>query len=436
MPVSGASSALPNRPAVPPPAAPRAGARTCACPVVSATHTTRTAERSGPENARSCTISLIDAPVAAMISASRARPPGRSLIVTVNRQSRPSATRPTSMMRPSADESMLPPASTSTTRLPLSMSSRPARNAASGAAPAPSTTLFSSSIRRRMASAIVASSTVTTRSTTRFTIANGASPSLPTARPSASVCDSATVVGRAVGERRGEARRALRLDADDRHARRLRLDGRADPRDEAAAADRHDDRFDVGRLLEDLEPHRALAGDHVGVVERVDEREAVARGDFAGVRARLGQVGAVQDDVGAELAAVGHLDQRREHRHHDGRGNAEQLRVIGDALRVIAGGRGDHAALALLGRQLQQRVARAALLEAAGALQVVELAVDVRAGELRQRDRLDARRVVDAAGDAFPGGFDVGERDHRSVALERAARSRAWRRRARGGTRP
>ena len=39
------------------------------------------------------------------------------------------------MTRPSADESMLPPASTSTTRLPLSMSSRPARNAASGAAP-------------------------------------------------------------------------------------------------------------------------------------------------------------------------------------------------------------------------------------------------------------------------------------------------------------
>ena len=90
---------------------------------------------------------------------------------------------------------MLPPASTSTTRLPLSMSSRPARNAASGAAPAPSTTLFSSSIRRRIASAIVASSTVTTRSTTRFTIANGASPSLPTASPSASVCDSVTVVG-------------------------------------------------------------------------------------------------------------------------------------------------------------------------------------------------------------------------------------------------
>ena len=48
--------------------------------------------------------------------------------------------------------------------------------------------------------------------------------------------------------------------------------------------------------------HRALAGDHVGVVERMDEREAVARGDLSGVRARLGQVGAVQDDVARRAA--------------------------------------------------------------------------------------------------------------------------------------
>ena len=109
------------------------------------------------------------------------------------------------------------------------------------------------------------------------------------------------------------------LDADDLDVGRLRLDHRADAGDQAAAADRHDDRFDVGRLLEDLERHRALARDHVRVVERMDEREAVALGELAGVRARLGQVGAVQDDVRAELAAVGDLDQRGELRHHDGR---------------------------------------------------------------------------------------------------------------------
>ena len=83
------------------------------------------------------------------------------------------------------------------------------------------------------------------------------------------------------------------------------------------------------------------------VVERMDERQPVARGELLGFGARLGQVGAVQHDAGAELAAVGHLDQRRELRHHHGHRDAEQAAVVGDALRVIAGGRGDHAALAL-----------------------------------------------------------------------------------------
>ena len=60
------------------------------------------------------------------------------------------------------------------------------------------------------------------------------------------------------------------------------------------------------------------------------------------------QVGAVQHDVGAELAAIGDLDERREARHHDRHRDAEQAAVVGDALRVVAGGGRDHAALALL----------------------------------------------------------------------------------------
>ena len=72
-----------------------------------------------------------------------------------------------------------------------------------------------------------------------------------------------------------------------------RIDG-ADAGEQAAAADGHDDRVDVGRLLEDLERHRALAGHHVGVVERMDEREPVALRELPACAARLGQVGAVQ----------------------------------------------------------------------------------------------------------------------------------------------
>ncbi len=147
----------------------------------------------------------------------------------------------------------------------------------------------------------------------------------------------------------GEARRTLRLDPDDRDLLRPGLDRRADSRDEAAAADRNHDGFDVGRLFEDFESHRALARDHVDVVEWVDERETVARGDVAGVHARLGQIRSVQHDAGAELPAVGDLDQCREYGHYDGGRNAEETRVIGDTLRVVSGRRGDHAALALFG---------------------------------------------------------------------------------------
>jgi hypothetical protein len=225
-------------------------------------------------------------------------------------------------------------------------------------------------------------------------------------------------------ERLGEARRAVRLHATIFTPGAFALTAVPIPAIRPPPPTGTTMASDVGRLLEDLESHGALAGDHVDVVERMDEREALARGDFTGMRARLGQVRAVQDDLGAELAAVGHLDQRRENGHHDGRGNAEELRVIGDSLRVIAGGRGDHAASSLLRRQLQQGVARAALLEAAGALQVIELAVDMRAGELRQRNRFDARRVIDATGDAVAGSLDVGERHHAKRGLEGQRNSR------------
>jgi hypothetical protein len=47
-------------------------------------------------------------------------------------------------------------------------------------------------------------------------------------------------------------------------------DGRA-ARDQPAAADRHDQRVDRGHVLEHLQRDRALAGDDVRIVERVDE---------------------------------------------------------------------------------------------------------------------------------------------------------------------
>ena len=48
---------------------------------------------------------------------------------------------------------------------------------------------------------------------------------------------------------------------------------RATPGEQAAAADRHDDRIEIRHLLDDLESHRALAGDDGRIVVAVDVGE-------------------------------------------------------------------------------------------------------------------------------------------------------------------
>ena len=83
--------------------------------------------------------------------------------------------------------------------------------------------------------------------------------------------------------------------------------------------------------------------------------------------------------------------------------------MIGDGLRVIAGGLRRDAALSLLVGQRQQLVQRAALLERGGELQILEFEKDLAARELRQRRRMAHRRALDRAGDALRRGADVVE---------------------------
>ena len=90
------------------------------------------------------------------------------------------------MMRESMVTSMLPPESTSATRRPASPSGR-LSSAASGAAPAPSTTVFSISSRSRIALASSSSFTVTTSSAYRAARSKVTSPTRRTAMPSAIV---------------------------------------------------------------------------------------------------------------------------------------------------------------------------------------------------------------------------------------------------------
>ena len=81
--------------------------------------------------------------------------------------------------------------------------------------------------------------------------------------------------------------------------------------------------------------------------------------------------------------------------------------LVGERLGVIAGRGGDHAFLFCSAEKLREGVARAAFLEAAGALEIVELAINLHPGELAQRDRLRAGRFVNRALDAAGGFFDV-----------------------------
>ena len=182
----------------------------------------------------------------------------------------------------------------------------------------------------------------------RRTISNGISPISRTAMPSA-------IVGAADGD--GAAGQALRhggvgldLGAVDGDAGMQRGRGDEAAGEQAAAADGNDQRVEIGRILQHLQRHGALAGDDARIVVGMDEDQRLRRGQFVRVRRGLGQGFADQHDIGAPGRGAGHLGCRGEFRHHDGGGDAEQAGVAGDRLGVVAGRHGDHAAGALVRR--------------------------------------------------------------------------------------
>ena len=77
---------------------------------------------------------------------------------------------------------------------------------------------------------------------------------------------------RTEGERASGGGGRLRLGTPDPDLRIQRLDRAADAGDEPAAADGRDDGDRIGRIFQDLESHRAMAGDEIVIVERVYER--------------------------------------------------------------------------------------------------------------------------------------------------------------------
>ena len=70
--------------------------------------------------------------------------------------------------------------------------------------------------------------------------------------------------------------------------------------------------------------------------------------ELVAVRLRVGVAVAGEHDLGAERPHRVHLDLGRRLRHHDDRPQPELAGREGDALRVVAGARGDDAARALV----------------------------------------------------------------------------------------
>ena len=164
-----------------------------------------------------------------------------------------------------------------------------------------------------------------------------------------------------LAERAQHRRVPLRLHTDDLDVgpRVLRGDGHA--RDEAAAADRHDEHLEIGAGGEHLQRDRALTRDDRRVVERGNERRTGAGGELA----RASVVASVRvapwrttwaPRVSVRVIFVNGVTAG----HHDRRVDAEQPRVVRDALGVVAGRGGDDALGPLRRVEPEQEVARPA----------------------------------------------------------------------------
>ena len=150
---------------------------------------------------------------------------------------------------------------------------------------------------------------------------------------------------------------------------------------------------DVGHILRDLQPDGALAGDHVGVVERRDHRLAGLLGEFG--RSAEPLLDRHQFDGRAEVAGGLDLAGGGVVRDHDVRVDAERPCRVGDRLGVVAGRMRQHAAGPDVRVEPGDRGHRAADLERADRLQVLRLEPQPRPG--RGQQRACARRTAGSA---------------------------------------
>jgi hypothetical protein len=124
------------------------------------------------------------------------------------------------------------------------------------------------------------------------------------------------------------------------------------------------------------------------IVERMDEGKTHLGLQLACMSVGIVERFAFQYYIAAYALGLHHFHGWRGARHHDGDRHVQPRTVIGKPLRMVAGRRRDHAALALFVGQQQERVERTALLVGGSELVVLELQPDIRTNNLAERLRI------------------------------------------------
>ena len=145
------------------------------------------------------------------------------------------------------------------------------------------------------------------------------------------------------------------------------------PADQAAASDRYDDCIRAWLLLQNLEPQRTLAGNHMVIIEGMNQREPVSFGSPERFLVGLVIIRAVKNNISAVGACRRDFGQRRGKRHANLRVHAQPPGMIGQPLGVISRRGRNHARAFLLGGEREQLIERTALFKCACSLQIVEL---------------------------------------------------------------
>ena len=184
------------------------------------------------------------------------------------------------------------------------------------------------------------------------------------------------------GERCGQRRGGLHFGGVDLDVRRELAEHRRDPAGEAAAAPGNHHGVQVRKVFEQFQGDGAVAGHHVEIVEGVDEG-----GLDAGVGAGFEGAPPVgerrEDDAPAQAFDGADFGGGRGIGRDDGGGHADAARAERDALRHVAGGRSQHAAIEEMPRSPRHDVGGAADLEGADRLEVLELQPEARRANRR-----------------------------------------------------